>query len=216
MPAQEPAQVSRLRRGHPVDGVPAAGEEHRDRQPRRPGRTRTPPPAPCPPAPQPAPPAPPCSRTPPWAHTTTGTPSARQLPAPAPSAATRSPGRSRPAAGPVAAQPPAVPPAASPLPCPDNSSSGRHSRQQQGGHGPKVQSPATAPIHVLQPAQALRAGPLPSSGASVTRPAVAIKSARPGLLAQPQNLRRRHLPDQPGMLMQPWNPCADQAPELLT
>jgi hypothetical protein len=28
--------------------------------------------------------------------------------------------------------------------------------------------------------------------------------------------RRRHLPDQPGMLMQPWNPCADQAPELLT
>jgi hypothetical protein len=25
---------------------------------------------------------------------------------------------------------------------------------------------------------------------------------------------RRHQPDQPGMLMQPWNPAADQAPEL--
>jgi len=25
---------------------------------------------------------------------------------------------------------------------------------------------------------------------------------------RPQNLRRRHLPDQPGMPMQPWNPCA--------
>jgi hypothetical protein len=24
---------------------------------------------------------------------------------------------------------------------------------------------------------------------------------------QPQNLSRRHLPDQPGMLMQPWNPA---------
>ena len=34
----EPAQVRRLRRGHPVDIMAAAGEEHRDRQPRRPGR----------------------------------------------------------------------------------------------------------------------------------------------------------------------------------
>jgi len=27
-------------------------------------------------------------------------------------------------------------------------------------------------------------------------------------ITRPQNLRRRHLPDQPGMLMQPWNPRA--------
>jgi hypothetical protein len=34
--------------------------------------------------------------------------------------------------------------------------------------------------------------------------------------SRPQNLSAAHLPDQPGMLMQPWNPNADQAPELLT
>src|SRR5215472_2034141 len=50
------------------------------------------------------------------------------------------------------------------------------------------------------------AGPLPSCGSSVARPAVAIKSARPGC-HRPQNLRRRHLPDKPGMLTQPWNPA---------
>ena len=38
VPAQEPAQVRGLGRGHPVHVVTAAGEEHRDRHPRRPGR----------------------------------------------------------------------------------------------------------------------------------------------------------------------------------
>ena len=38
VPGQEPAQIRRLGRRHPVHQMPAAGEEHRDRQPRRPGR----------------------------------------------------------------------------------------------------------------------------------------------------------------------------------
>jgi len=38
VPAQEPAQVRGLGRGHPVDSVAPAGEEHRDRHPRWPGR----------------------------------------------------------------------------------------------------------------------------------------------------------------------------------
>jgi len=38
MPAQEPPQVRGLGRGHPVHVMAAAAEEHRDRQPGRPGR----------------------------------------------------------------------------------------------------------------------------------------------------------------------------------
>jgi hypothetical protein len=38
MPGQEPAQVGGLGRGHPQHGMAAAAEEHRHRQPRRPGR----------------------------------------------------------------------------------------------------------------------------------------------------------------------------------
>jgi hypothetical protein len=38
VPPEEPAQVGCLGRADPVDGVPTAAEEHRDRQPRRPGR----------------------------------------------------------------------------------------------------------------------------------------------------------------------------------
>ena len=62
---------------------------------------------------------------------------------------------------------------------------GHQLRRSTAGSNPSAtvpgrKSPATAPTHVLQPAQALRAGPLPSCGSSVARPAVAIKSARPG------------------------------------
>jgi hypothetical protein len=38
VPGKEPAQVGGLGRGHPQHGMAAAAEEHRDRQPRRPGR----------------------------------------------------------------------------------------------------------------------------------------------------------------------------------
>jgi hypothetical protein len=55
----------------------------------------------------------------------------------------------------------------------------------------------------------------PSCGSSVARPAMAIKSARP---CESTGLRTYASPPtgQAGMLMQPWNPRADQAPELLT
>src|SRR5579859_3978737 len=48
-----------------------------------------------------------------------------------------------------------------------------------------------------------RASPLPSSGASVARPGVAIKPTGPGPHGLPQSRSRRHPPDQPGMTMQP-------------
>jgi hypothetical protein len=51
----------------------------------------------------------------------------------------------------------------------------------------------------------VRARPLPSCGSSVARPAVAIKSTRPGSPATEPSLSPP--PDQPGMLMQPWNPA---------
>jgi hypothetical protein len=38
MTGKEPAQVGGLGRGHPQHGMAAAAEEHRHRQPRRPGR----------------------------------------------------------------------------------------------------------------------------------------------------------------------------------
>jgi len=38
VPGQKPTQVSGLRAGHPEHQMPAGGEEHRHRQPRRPGR----------------------------------------------------------------------------------------------------------------------------------------------------------------------------------
>src|ERR1700733_12857410 len=69
---------------------------------------------------------------------------------------------------------------------------------------PGRQSPATAPTHVLQPGQTpAGAGPLPSYGSSVARPAVAIKSARPG--TTPASEPKSSPPTGPaGDAMQPW------------
>ena len=68
-----------------------------------------------------------------------------------------------------------------PLPRPDKYQLRQRSRQQhQAATVPRCKSPATAPTHMLQPAQPQqKTRPLPSSGASVARPAAAIKSARP-------------------------------------
>ena len=93
--------------------------------------------------------------------------------------------------------------------------------RRQAGSNPSAtvpgrRSPATAPTHVLQPAQApCGLGHFPHAGHPW--PGQQWQSNPRGPAShRPQNLRRRHLPDQPGMLMQPWNPCADQAPEFLT
>ena len=71
---------------------------------------------------------------------------------------------------------------------PDSSAPAARQAAAQSATVPGRKSPATAPTHVLQPGQPVsRAGPLPSCGSSVARPAVAIKSARPGI-NRPQNL----------------------------
>lgn len=66
-----------------------------------------------------------------------------------------------------------------------------------------------------QPDQALQPGPLPSCGSSVARPAVAIKSARPG-----ENTDLRTYASPPagpaGDAHATLEPSADQAPEFLT
>jgi hypothetical protein len=84
-----------------------------------------------------------------------------------------------------------------------------HSRQQQTiGHGPRVQEPGNGSHSCAAN------GPDPQRGRSTSLMRVIrgqassgnqIREARPSRL--PQNLSRRHLPDQPGMLMQPWNPA---------
>ena len=58
------------------------------------------------------------------------------------------------------------------------------------------------PLMCCKRARPHRAGPLPSSGASVARPAVAIK--RHGAL--PQTRTQRHPPDQPGCSCNPGTP----------
>ena len=178
MPAQEPAQVRGLGRRHPVDGVTAAGEEHRDRHPRRPGRLEH--------HRQPRARRRPGQRRPLHRGQRLHRRHARR-PAHHLAISLQHPHR-------MPRRDPQVNPDQAPRPgCPSllfhrylsshrrKHQLRRHSRQQPIGHGPRAQSPATAPIHVLQPAQApIRAGPLPSCGSSVARPAVAIKSARPG------------------------------------
>ena len=187
---------------HPEHRVPAGGEEHRDRQPRRPGRLDH--------HLQPRPPARPGQRRRSItgqarhasARTAAGTPPARPRPAPAPCAPTRSPGRSRPA---VAALHPA--PSSATGSTPAARAGGDASRpRSQGGRARR-----RLPLMCCNRARPRRAGPLPSSGASVARPAVAISrtrlSLRPPLDATHRTNRDAHAT---------LEPRADQVPELLT
>jgi len=73
-----------------------------------------------------------------------------------------------------------------------------------------------APTHVLQAGPASNgADPLPSSGTSVTGPAVAIRSTRPRTHHghDPQSRTRRHPPNQPGYSCNP-RPPARSTPEV--
>jgi hypothetical protein len=88
---------------------------------------------------------------------------------------------------------------------------------QTGSPARAAQHQATVPSSHGQPrlplmccnqAQPRRAGLLPSSGASVARPGVAIRRTRPSLTGLPQTLSQRHPPDQPGMTMQPLGTSA--------
>ena len=125
-----------------------------------------------------------------------GRPSETQPLVPAPNAGTRSPGQSRPGARDTGC-PSSFSVRTSPC-SPGSSSSALTPAAQQGGnpHRPRSQgarTPATAPIHVLQPdqTQSSRPGPLPSCGSSVARPAVAIKSADLARCAASLNNRPR-------------------------
>ncbi len=157
VPAQELAQVRGLRRGHPVHVVTTAGEEHRDRHPRRPGRLKH---HRQPRARRRAGQRRPLHRgqgPPPSARTRPGTPPGHRALAPAPRAARRSPGQSRPAALSLAARPlaPSAPHRAS---SPDSSAPAARQAATPSATVPGRRSPATAPIHVLQPDQALSTG----------------------------------------------------------
>jgi len=175
---------------------------------------RIPPPAACPPARPLARRARLVPATRPWARMTPGTPPARQPPAPALSAARRSPGQSRPAAGARAGHPPAVPSA--PLRASSDSSAPAAQQAATNGHGPRVQEPGNGSHSCAATGPGpIRAGPLPSCGSSVARPAVAIKSARPS-----KNTGLRTYASPPtgpaGDAHATLEPCADQAPEFLT
>jgi uncharacterized protein (DUF2267 family) len=92
------------------------------------------------------------------------------------------------------------------------------SRQQPNGHGPRAAEPGNGSdsCAATGPDPQPGAGPLPSYESSVARPEVAIKSARPGIIT-PASEPKSSPPTGPaGDAMQPWNPRADQAPELLT
>ena len=93
----------------------------------------------------------------------------------------------------------------------------RHSRQQPIGHGPRsAGARQRLPLMCCNRTRP-RSGLVHFPHAGHPWPGQQWQSNPRGPAPRrPQNLRRRHLPDQPGMLMQPWNPRADQAPEFLT
>ena len=219
MPPVELTQVSGLRRGHPVHRVATGGQEPGHREPGRAGGSSTTSsrvPAGARPAPWPPSPA----ATPAPARTAPRTPSAPRHRAPAPCARTRSPDRYRPAAGP-APGPPVHLHIHGHLPQTFLLRSGCPSRRRQlTATGPKVKSPATAPTHVLQTARRAQS-PVHFPHAGHPWPGQRRQSHHEA----PHRTTCPHFPSVTfsspltgltGMLMQPWNPWSDQAPEFLT
>jgi hypothetical protein len=91
------------------------------------------------------------------------------------------------------------------MPDPTGSLAGaaHHQATVPGGRGqPRL------PLMCCNRARPRRTSPLPSSGASVAGPGVAISWTRPGPAGLPQTGSRRHPPDQPGMTMQPLGTSA--------
>ena len=212
MTAQEPAKVRGLRRRHPEHLMAPAGEEHRDQHPRRPGRLED--------------------------HR-----QARALRSSRQRGLLNSQQRSRfRDAGRPADQPPiwlqtrtacrdAIPRSIPTsrlrsgwLSCTSISTSllspelpdsgGTAGAATLTGHGPRAQEPSNSSHSCAA------TGPDPSPGWPTSLMQVIRGQASSGNQIRETRCKpaseptRRHLPDQPGMLMQPWNPRADQAPEL--
>ena len=206
MPRQHPTQVMGLGRADPVHGMALAGEEHRDRQPRRPGRLDH------------------HLQAGPWwgagqrgllhlAETLHG--GDRLAPA---------------HGGAIAGQHPHGVSAGDPQIDPDQPSvlhllaslavvacSGRSDgRRCSTATVPSSWRPTTAPTHVLQPA--------PTSAGRATslirgirgRPRVAISRTRLDAHAPSSEPNSTPPPEPAGMLMQPWDLGVDQAPQSLT
>jgi hypothetical protein len=206
VPRQEPAKVGRLGRAHPVHGVATGAEEHRDRQPRRPGRLHH--------------------------HLQAGAPGCPGQGRPLHLTQTLHGGdRLAPAHdGPVASQHPHGVGTGDPQVDPDQPSvlhprslrvvgscSGcPRGRRLSAATVPRRLSPTTAPTHVLQPA--------PTSAGRATSLIRGICGQAEG--GNQRNEARRTgaslraalnaTPGPAGMLMQPWDFGVDQAPESLT
>jgi hypothetical protein len=210
LPRQHPTQVVGPGRADPVDGVPAAGEEHRDRQPRRPGRLQ---------------------------HHLQTRGGRRALKGSLLCLGQARHGRDGFAAAhhaAVTSQHPDCVSADDPQVDPDQPSmvhrcllavvasccsggpQGRRSTTTVPRRRHPLPVPTTAPTHVLQPAPA-------STGQATSlirgirgRPRVAISSTRHGARAPSSEMYSTPPPEPAGMHMQPWDLGVDQAPESLT
>jgi hypothetical protein len=81
---------------------------------------------------------------------------------------------------------------------------------------PRWLSPTTAPTHVLQPAPTSKGRATSLIRGIRGRPRVAISGTRRGADAPSSEQLSTPPPEPAGMLMQPWDPGADQAPMSLT
>jgi hypothetical protein len=206
VPPEEPAQVSCLGRADSVDGVPTAAEEHRDRQPRWPGRLD---------------------------HDLQAGVRGRPHQGGLLDLAETLHGRDRFAAAhdrAVGAQHPHGMGAADPKVDPDQPSvlhpvaslamvvccSGRSDGRRSAATVPRSLRPTTAPTHVLQPAPTQ-----PGRATSLIRgirgwPRAAIRRTRLDAPAPSPEEDSTPPPEPAGMHMQPWDLGADQAPRSLT